>query len=130
MIVINWPNETIIEFIKKICEHISKDEFFYLEKNGFFEVSKAGDIRRSILEYLDGDHINSKNLKKINTPSRDYIEKNCQIFELNPKLPSENAKKIDYDFMIDGKKSDLTMIFRVYYKNGLYNIKIYDALTL
>ena len=126
----NWINQYTTASIIRICNYISKDKFAELESEGAFEVSSAHDIRRTILAYLDGDHPKPASLHRINTPSEDYLTNNVQIFEINPKMPSAIEKKFDYDVMIDGRKSDLTIICRVYFSDGVYSTKIYDALTL
>lgn len=79
---------------------------------------------------MDGDEPKDGSLKRINTPTDSYIKDNTQIFEINPKSPSETKKRLEYDVMIDGAKSDLTIIFRVFFDKNQYIVKIYDALTL
>lgn len=125
-----WIDSGIKSEIKKICDLISQNNFDSLDKDGYFEVSAASDVKRAILEYLCGDILNEDDLSRINSPDDEYIKIHANILNIDPKAPSEKRKKIELNLILDGAESDMTIIYFAYKNDTDVKVRVYDALTL
>lgn len=124
-----WITTSMISEIININLLLSQDNFKALSSQGRFIISEPDNIRRAILESFD-DTVDAKNLKRICTPTEEYILKESKVYYINPKQPEQNTKRIELNIIVDGAKSDLTIIYYSYKTQSDIHIKIYDALTL
>jgi hypothetical protein len=121
----------IIFDIIKICTLISKNEFEKLDENQNFDPrTSAAWVKTGILEYLCGDILNDSDLKRIGIPDENYIINNSKVHEVHPDKSPEEIKIVYIDLMIDGKKSDLTLILYIRGQDKEAKTQIYGARTL
>ncbi|WP_175222783.1 hypothetical protein [Burkholderia aenigmatica] len=128
--VSKWVDEDMILEISKICECLSGNNFEKLVSDGNFDANESEGVKRNILEYLCGDVLDERALKRIGIPGRDYIVGHAQLYEIAPGAPSEFSKRIQLDLIVDGIESDLTLVMHAYKRSEGGVVHIYDAYTL
>ncbi|WP_174935047.1 hypothetical protein [Burkholderia lata] len=125
-----WITGDMILEISKICEYLSINNFEKLVSDGNFYANESEGVKRNILEYLCGDVMDERALKRIGIPGHDYIVGHAQLYEIAPGAPSEFSKRIQLDLIIDGVESDLALVMHAYKRSEGGVVRIYDAYTL
>jgi len=124
-----WIDNKITAEIVEINSNIKEDNFSLLASMHHFHENTPENIRRAILEYFD-DTPEPSNLNKICAPSEKYILEKSRIYFINPKQPNQKERRIELNAIIEGKESDLTIVYFSYKDGRTPCIQIYDALTL
>lgn len=128
--VSKWVAEDMLLEISKICKCFSENNFEKLISDENLDVKASEGIKRGILEYLCGDVLDERALKRVGIPDREYIIERANLYEINPEAPSDFSKRIQLDLIIDGVESDLTLIVYAYKRVEGSGIRVYGVRTL
>ncbi|VWB80852.1 hypothetical protein BLA13014_03718 [Burkholderia aenigmatica] len=125
-----WVAEDMLLEISKICKCFSENNFEKLIFDENLDVKASEGIKRGILEYLCGDVLDERALKRVGIPDREYIIERANLYEVDPGAPSELSKRIQLDLIIDGVESDLTLVVYAYKRVEGSGIRVYGVRTL